>query len=239
MAISEKLPALNSGRVRVYCDDPEFLLEGYLGAESPRLTGGFGGWNVTGRPRQVGMVTWDGVDPFELTFQLLYDGILGPMRRRARRTPRSVEPELRRLVDVVRGTKESDPGIVHVNGIPSLPAEKWVIKDIQFGDAIRRVDDMHRVRLAMDFTLLEYVSPHFEAVSRKNWGKAKRKTVVITVSKETTPAKIAKARRCGWTAIRQLNQDIVKSANQKLKKGTKLRVPIKRPVTPKHGSHKK
>lgn len=232
--VSEKLPALLPGRVRITCDDPELQLEGWLGPDSPRLTGGFGGWNVTGRPRQVGMTTWDGVDPFELSFQLLWDGLLGPMRRRPRRSQYSVEPDLRDLVAVVRGDGESDPGIIGVEGIPSLPADRWVVKDVQFGDAIRRESDMHRVRLMMDFTLLEFVPPHYEPVSRKAFGRNKGKTVVINTKDGDTPMRIAKRRHCRWTDLRQLNQDVIKSANQHLHKGTKIRVPVIKKAVSKH-----
>lgn len=226
----EKLPELESGRVRITCDDPHLILEGYLGPDSPSLTGGFGGWNITGRPRQVGMTTWDGIDPFELTFQLLWDGIVGPVRQTVREFQHSVEPALRDLMTVVRGDKESDPGIVDVDGIPSLPTKRWVITNVDFGDAIRRVSDMHRVRLLLTFTLLEYIAPHFEPLGRKAVGKDKGKTVVINAKDKDTPQKIAGRRHVKWTVIRALNPGIVKSANQKLKKGTKLRVPAKKPT---------
>jgi hypothetical protein len=122
MAKPKDPPKPNSGRVRISCDDPDFDLLGWLGPDSPKYTGGFGGWTVTPRPRQVGMVTYDGVEPIELQFQLLWDGILrADRRRRPYEHPSSIEPAIRDLLAVVRGDKESDPGIVKVEGIPSLP----------------------------------------------------------------------------------------------------------------------
>jgi hypothetical protein len=63
----------NSGRVRVLCSDPDLRIEGWLGSDSPEITGGFGGWETTPRPRQVSMVTYGSVEPFELTFKMIWD----------------------------------------------------------------------------------------------------------------------------------------------------------------------
>jgi hypothetical protein len=228
MAKPKDPPKPNSGRVRISCDDPDFDLLGWLGPDSPKYTGGFGGWTVTPRPRQVGMVTYDGVEPIELQFQLLWDGILrADRRRRPYEHPSSVEPAIRDLLAVVRGDKESDPGIVKVEGIPSLPTDRWVIRNVEFGDAIRRISDMHRTRLMLTFTLLEFVPPKFEGLKRRAFGKDLRKTGIWKVHTGDTPHSIAKHQHCKWTDIRELNHDLVRSANQKLKAGTKLRVPTR------------
>jgi nucleoid-associated protein YgaU len=195
MAKPKDPPKPNSGRVRISCDDPDFDLLGWLGPDSPKYTGGFGGWTVTPRPRQVGMVTYDGVEPIELQFQLLWDGILRADRRR-----RPYE---------------------HPSSI------RWVIRNVEFGDAIRRISDMHRTRLMLTFTLLEFVPPKFEGLKRRAFGKDLRKTGIWKVHTGDTPHSIAKHQHCTWTAIRELNHDLVRSANQKLKAGTKLRVPTR------------
>lgn len=232
MAKKDELPDVRSGRVRITCGDPDFRIDGWLGPDSPKYTGGFGGWNVTPRPRQIGMVTYDGVEPITLEFQLLWDGVLGTgHRRRPRRHSNSVEPYIRELLAVVRGDKESDPGIVRVEGIPSLPTKRWVITNVEFGDAIRRESDMHRIRLLLNFTLLEYVPPKYEKLRKRAFGKDLGKTVTHTVKTGETPSIIAKRRHCKWTDIRRLNQAVVRSANQKLKKGTRIRVPVRK--TPK------
>jgi LysM domain len=229
MPKKDELPDVRSGRVRITCGDPDMTLEGWLGPDSPKYTGGFGGWNITPRPRQVGMVTFDGVEPITLEFQLVWDGILGSGRhRRPREHVQSIEPDIRDLLAVVRGDKESDPGICRVEGIPSLPTKRWVISNVEFGDAIRRESDMHRTRLMLTFTMIEYVPPKFERLRKRAFGKDLGKTVTHTVGAHETPNIIAKRRHCKWTDIRQLNQQIVRTANQKLKVGTKLRVPARK-----------
>ena len=225
------------GRVRVTCSDPDLKLEGWLGPESPRISGGFGGWDVIERPRQVGMVVYNGSEPWELSFTMIWDGRLWSGPHMMPHTPRaiSVEARLRHLLAVVRGDNESHPGIVRVFGIPSLPARRWVIRDIQFGDAIRRYDDMHRVRIQIDFTLLQYVPPHFERLVKRPFGQDRGKTVVIRTKKHDTPHRVAKRSHCRWTEIRRLNPGKVRTANQKLRVGTKLRVPAMRRGHRGHG----
>lgn len=222
-------PPPDSGRVRMTCGDPDFRLEGWLGPDSPRYTGGFGGWTITGRPRQVGMVSYEGVEPIQLEFQMVWDGRLttgGAFKHREHEL--SIEPHLRELLAVVRGDNESHPGIIRIQGIPSLPSKRWVIQNVDFGDAIRRVSDMHRTRLMMTFTMLEYIPPKFKKLKKRPFGKDLGKTVIYTVKKNDTPHKIAKRKQCKWTDIRDLNQGVVRKANQKLSVGTKLRVPARR-----------
>jgi hypothetical protein len=129
---------------------------------------------------------------------------------------------------VVRGDSESHPGFVRVQGIPSLPATRWVIKNIEFGNAIRRNHDMHRIQIEIDWTLMEYVPPHFERVLKRSFGKDRGKTVVINTKKNDTPTTVAKRRHVKWTTIRRLNPGKIRSANQHLPANTKLRVPVRR-----------
>ena len=72
---------------------------------------------------------------------------------------------------------------------------------------------------------MEYVPPHYGKVR----GKALQgtgPTTLYRVKKGDTPARIAQRRRFDWTILRQLNPDRVKTANQNLKDGQRIRVPI-------------
>ena len=241
-----KLSRIPAGYCRVSCQDPNLNLVGLLGPESPRLTGGFGGWDVVNRPRQVGMTVWNGVDPFKLEFQIVLDGgaagadiseTTNTIYERPDVQPESQEPVLRDLLDVARGNADHPgPGIVKVDGIPSLPATRWIISDLEFGtDAIRRVNDMHRTRVTVDFTLLEYMPPSYIPIAPRAANKDLGKTVVIKVKSGDTPQRIARRRGCKWTDLRRLNPGVVKKASQNLKDGIKLRVP----AAEKHDAHKK
>lgn len=210
------MTALPYGHVRLLCDDPTLDLTLRLGPDPLRITGGVGGWEITGRPLQVGMTTWGGVEPFQVTFGLMLDGL---------HSGASVEDLLRRVVRVGRGDAESPPGVLAVLGL-SLPADEWVLEGLEFSDPILRADGQ-RVRQQLSLTLREYVPPSYLHLRRRALlGGAKGKTRVVKAKKGDTPAKIARREHCRWEQIRELNPQLVRKANQKLKTGTKLRVPV-------------
>lgn len=224
------LPDVDPGNIRIVCQDPDMVLEGMSGPDSPKLTGGIGGWDTVTRPRQVSMTVWNGVEPYELSFGMILDGWWNT-RNRALKPQESVEPDLRDLLAVVRGDGESRPGIVDVDGIPSLPKVKrgWVIKDVQFNDAIRRDSDFHRTRVSIDFVLMEYVPPELLKIEKRPVGKTLGKTVVISAKDGDTPSIIARRRHCDWKDLRKLNPSFISTANQPIKRNTKVRVPATKP----------
>lgn len=208
-------PRVPPGWVRLTCDDPAADLTLLLGAEPPKITGGLGGWEVTARPRQVGMTTWQGSEPFQLSLSVMLDGYA---------TSTSVEDPLRQLVAVARGDDESPPGVVTVEGIPS-PAPEWVLEALEFGDPILSAS-AERVRQPLGLTLREYVPPTYLQLRKGALQGAKGKTRVVTARDGDTPAKVARRQHCPWTELRDLNPTLVRKANQALKRGTKLRAPV-------------
>jgi hypothetical protein len=207
--------SLPHGYVRLSCGDPALDLIVLLGAEAPQVTGGVGGWTVTPRPQAVGMTLWEGVEPYQVNLSLMLDGW-------AER--RSQESALRSLRRVARGDAESPPGVLFVEGIP-LPASRWVIEGIDFGDPILRPSNGNRLRQPLTLTLRQYVPPKFLKRKRSAYGSSS-KSAILRAQHGDTPAKIAKRRRLkSWTVIRDLNRKLKLKANTKLKTGQKLRVP--------------
>lgn len=206
------------GYVSLFSDDPPLAAMLMLGSASPRLSGGVGGWENVTRPHQTAMTVWGGVDPFELELELVLDGYA---------SGHSVEPTLRALYAVAGGDPEVEPGIVEIEGIPWLPADRWVIQALELGDGtIRRGSDFSRVRAPLTLTLSEYVPPSFLRLRKGALKGGRGKTKVITVKKGDTPARIARRAKCKWTELRDLNVGVVTKANQNLKDGSKLRVPV-------------
>lgn len=213
--------ALLPGWVRVVSRNRDLNIKGLLDETNPRLTGGWGGWEVTGRPRQVGITTWKGVDPFVLEFGMILNGErIGRLHGFA-----SVEPDIRDLVTAARGDGSHQPNLISIDGIKSLPVDRWVIEALDFGDAIRRPSDFHRIRQKISFTMREYVPPTFEPTDKKALNKPLGKTVTTKVKKGDTAHIIAKRRGCKWTDLRQLNPGVIHTANRKLTVGIKIRVP--------------
>jgi hypothetical protein len=206
--------SLPRGYVRLACGDPALDLIVLLGAEAPQVTGGVGGWTVTPRPQAVGMTLWEGVEPYQVNLSLMLDGWA---------TGQSQESALRSLRRVARGDAESPPGVLYVEGIP-LPASRWVIEGIDFGDPILGTDAA-RLRQPLTLTLRQYVPPKFLKRKRSAYGSSS-KSAIVRAQHGDTPAKIAKRRRLkSWTVIRDLNRKLKLKANSKLKAGQKLRVP--------------
>jgi hypothetical protein len=209
------------GWIRLQCPDPAFDRTVLLAPDAPKLTGGVGGWETTARPQQVSMTTWGGTEPFELKVQVMLDGWTAHKTRE----PASQEPLIRELLTAGRGDDESPPGIFTLDGIPSLPADDWVLTGAEPGDPIRR-GDMHRVRDTYTLTFLEYVPPTYLQLRKGALQGAKDKTTVITVKKGDTPRRIADKRKLSsWFILRQLNPGVISKANQKLQTGIRIRVP--------------
>lgn len=202
------------GHVRLTCGDPKLDVTVWLGPEPPTIEAGIGGWNVTERPREVGMTIWGGVEPFQLSLSLMFDGW-------AART--NQENALANLIAVGRGDRESPPGVLAVEGL-ALPADDWVIESMEFGDPIYGTDG-NRLRQAVTLTLREYVPPEY--LRRYKTGKAHASTKHVTVraKRGDTLAKIAKRRKVKWTAIRDMNRKLSSKANAPIKEGTQVRVP--------------
>ena len=207
--------AVPHGHIRLSCDDPAADLVLLLGPEPPRITGGLGGWEITGRPRQISMTTWQGTEPFQVQLSVMLDGFHSGL---------SVETTLRKLVTIARGDDESPPGVVAIDGIP-LPTDDWVLEALDFGDSISASGGV-RLRQPILLTLREYVPPSFLQLRRGALQGTGGKTKVVTARKGDTPARIARRQRCDWREIRDLNPALVRKANAALKVGTKLRVPV-------------
>lgn len=220
-----RVRAVGAGYVRLYCLNPPLNEIILLGPEGFKRTGGAGGWDTTDRPRAVGMTLWKGVPPLEGTLQILLDG----------QQQFTVEGILADIWDVARGTERAEPGLLFIDGIPALPADRWVITNIDEGDLMRR-NDMHRVRQMVVLTLTEYVPPEYDTLRRGALSKARDKTVRYKVKQHDTPAKIARNRRCKWTDLKKVNaKGVITKANQHLKAGMTINVPMKKPAKkPKH-----
>ena len=210
------MTTLPPGYVRMTCDDPPLDVVALLGPDAVRIAGGVGGWEVTARPRQVGMTTWAGVEPLSVELSLMFDGWAAGV---------SQETPLGKLLTVARGDDQSPPGVVALDGV-TLPVDEWVIEDMAFGDVIIDPASRERVRQVVSLTLREHVEPTYLQQRKRALQGSKGKTRVVTVKRGDTPARIARRQHCKWTDLRTLNAGVVTKANQNLKDGSQLRVPV-------------
>jgi hypothetical protein len=208
------------GYVRLRCDDPALNVVVLLGEDGVLLTAGLGGWDVTARPRQVGMTTWSGAEPLQVTLPLIFDGWA---RGRAQDTA------LARLFSVARGDAESEPGLLRVDGIAgsALPNRRWVIESVEYGTPILDPATMRRLRQPVTLTLREFTPPTYMHLRKRALAGTKRKTRVVATRRDETPAKLARRCGCKWTDLRSLNPQLIHKANHpEFKAGVKVRVPV-------------
>lgn len=165
------------------------------------------------------MTIWQGNEPYQLDLSVMLDDLPGAT---------SVEPAIRELLAAGRGDEESEPSTWTILGLPSLPADEWVLNGAEPGDQVIRRHDASRIRQSYTLTFVEYMPPTYVQIRAKARQGAKAKTITYTVHRGDTPASIARKRRCKWTDLRTLNPGVVKKANQNLKDGSRIRVPVLR-----------
>ena len=156
-----------------------------LGPEGMQITQGPGPqWEVTPRPRDLGITEWKGRTNYEASLDLLYDGWITHVLRPQLPAAFVGAPNL------PAGVAWSGPGVptpgggVHIEGMcaslealatvgrdmtvpPSLrcygavvhPEVRWVIQSIEWGDCIRDKVTGRRMRQQATVHLLEYNQP--------------------------------------------------------------------------------
>jgi hypothetical protein len=220
------------GHVRLSCPDPPLDVTCLLGPEPVKYTGGFSGWEVVQRPGQTSMTQWSGTEPLQFQLGLMLSTYPNPDENVTRITAE--------IMQVARGDNESPAGIVRVEGI-RLPSDMWVIEGIDFGDPYR--DNTGRAyRQPMVLSMREYIPPTFANLRKRALDPAKGKTRIVKAKHNDTPAKIAKRFRCKWWELRDRNGMTLRKANQKIAKGTLIRVPARQIKTKRKGGvrgHKK
>ena len=194
---------LNAGQANV---------RAYLGEEGAKITSGYGGWEVTARPRDVAMTTWQGRGPFEMDLPLLLDALA---------TDGSVESDCRQIERAaVPKNAASTPPVVTVKGAVPRAGLRWVVESIDWGDALRSIWSGERVRQAVSLHLIEYQPPQLRAPRSKATPKnskivkAKKKT---NTYKELAKVHLENVNRCA--EIRKLNPQLLN------KKGNPIRSP--------------
>jgi LysM repeat protein len=133
------------------------------GETPPKLTDGFGGWDVTQRPKQVALSTWSGVNPFRLAIPVVFEGWGEGAGQEIR-----IHKLERMALPVGRG----EPAVVTLegSGLPNRGVKRWVIESLEWGDDViwDFGDDGSMVRMRQDCTinLLQYVDDDRVAFSK-------------------------------------------------------------------------
>lgn len=202
---------------------PKYEFTARLGDGAIVPSDGFGGWDVTPRPRRRGLTEWNGNNPMTIDIPVLFDHF---------RAGTSVEDDVQQLERMAGwGGQGGEPPLLAFNSGGLIPHDQhdgpthdWVISAVAWGDADRN-DHGNRIRQAATITVMEYVeddvlsdeSAAQRHKARKNAQKHKGKTgknkkvghlPPYTVKAGDTISKIAKSQLKNanrWREIAKLN----------------------------------
>ena len=206
-----------------------------MGPGGAQITQGYGNYGEVTRPRNVSLLTWEGRAPYEMTLDLVFQGI--PI---AHGWGQSVERQITLLEDLA--TKQpgmTTPPSVRLYGPVPHPELRWLITAISWGDFWRRSLDGARILQKASVTLHEYVEDPYLMHQRHKrakfrWYVIKHGDTVKSVAKRLlgNPSK--------WEQIVKLNPGMhgYKLPQPKFKIGTRIKVPeAPQPAGAKHHHH--
>jgi len=214
-----------SVRPQVIFESPTDKLRILLGDGEPKISEGYGGWDVIDRPKRVGATQWNGKPPFQMEVPLMFDGWADN---------NSIESVFRRFEEMALPVAErKPPPVLKVTGpIPWGGGNEWVITHIEPTGSLRRRSDGHRVRQSCTVTLRRYVE--IERIGQKAASRARGKNKtkgktgkgrVYIVKKGDTLSSIA-AKQLGdasrWREIARLNN--IRDPRD-IRPGQRLRLP--------------
>lgn len=152
----------------------------------------YGGWSTIDRPKDVGLLNWDGFGPLVLTIPILLDGWT---------TQTSVEEDFANLEKMAGrgagvGGRTQPPAITlsTSDGFGALVPHnfngeslKWVITGLEWGDQLRRPGSGHRVRQAATITVTQFTSTNAEelSVAKRNNTHGRRHRVHVVKKGES------------------------------------------------------
>jgi len=129
-------------------ESPDIDVTVRLAKDTPKMTGGYGGWEIVNRPRRRGTLEWVGVEPYEVTIDLLFDtwGYSRSLPFNAWVGKNSLDVAAERLTNDVREMDQMARPValgrpspqIKVTGkvVPIDPDMVWIISAIKWGDAI-------------------------------------------------------------------------------------------------------
>lgn len=120
----------------------------------PKLTGGWGGWEIRERRRRRAATSWTGREPLQMDLPILFDG-WGIF-------PESVDADVQTLRLMATGDNFQEPPTVFIDGFTPAAGVKWVINNFEWGDDVKWTRDPQtgidiRVRQDVIVQLVQFV----------------------------------------------------------------------------------
>lgn len=196
---------------------PARSVTGIRGQVAPSPTGGFGGWQTVPRPHRKSLTEWQGIDPLQVTFSMIFDG--GHDRE-------SVEAACLTLEQMAQPSGTSPPAQVTVTGAIPHSDLVWIVSALAWDPAPEYSKGGYRTRQEATVTLLEFVAADLvKSAAATARGQVQTSSKTYVVKKGDTLVSIAAAQLgdfTRWTQIAALNG--LRDPNR-LTVGQKLRLP--------------
>lgn len=157
---------------------PNLAITAWIGEAGASPTGGFGGWEMTARPRRVGITQWRGREPIQMDLPLVIDA-----EAFGGNSGDSVELAISKLERMALPYKTTPP-LIKLN--PSVPNmiqhtdKVWIINGFTWGTSLRDLQQIgkqtvgDRVRQEVTLALVSYVA--VTTVKLKAAARARAKT---------------------------------------------------------------
>src|SRR5436190_7451711 len=157
------------------------------GANPPKITDGFSGWEIIERPHRVGLTNYKGRNPFSMQINLMLDGYVNRI---------SQEHDLRKLTWMAlppQGERIPSPVIV-MGSLPFPSGGLWVIQNIDYGDNViwEEIQGVSsRLRQDLTLTIMQYVRPDLADFTDPGEGLAPKTPTTHIVKKGDTLRRLA------------------------------------------------
>lgn len=183
------------------------------------------GWEVIPRARRVGLTEWTGRDPVRVAFPAMIDGL-------ERNESSQVERACRTLEKLAghRGGNTAPPRLM-VDALGAIPHDftnashlKWVIEQIEWGDALRNRRG-RRVRQLVDLVLLQDVEDEDEIrmpVVRKRQKTGGHGAGFTTARQGESLRDVAKRTGVKLAELKRLNG--IRDGDRKLKRNQRIKL---------------
>jgi hypothetical protein len=239
--------------VRADSNDTQYFFTAKYGQGPPIVTDGYGGWEVSGRPRDIGLTEWKGRNPMAIRIPFMVDNWFESIQQ----DPQLQNPgpgvrveqqitQLERLCgiggsDVPPTFKVFSDGVIP-HDYNTFPNGQWVIENVDWNEDVEiRNAYGNRVRCGGSVVIRQFIKPQVFGRLGAKVAKQGRKKVVkkgaagyyqgrtyITKQGDTLP-KIAKRKdvygdSTKWRKIAQKNN--IRDPHKKLKTGTRLGIPF-------------
>jgi hypothetical protein len=155
-----------AGKLEFRSNIPRHSVVCWMGNDPPKISAGYGGWEVVERPRRAGLTQWTGREPFQVQISIVLDGWID-------RQP--IDYQIDRLERMAMPYKKEPPVIMVIGGAMPHAGLDWVIETIDWGDAIKNTDG-ETLRQEGVVTLRSYIAAdkiQLSAAAKKRQSKGK------------------------------------------------------------------